>query len=66
MTSGLGKPRPQGIVNDAGRVELRDAYVLPNDKGRLAILEGTETPAELVNKGFKLTSGTSYHNKFLA
>ena len=66
LTSGLGKPRPQGIVNDAGRVELRDAYVLPNDKGRLAILEGTETPAELVNKGFKLTSGTSYHNKFLA
>ncbi len=66
LVQGLGKPKPQCVVNNSGYKDLRSGYVLGNDKGGFVFLEGTEKSAELVNKGFKITSGTSYHNKFLA
>ncbi len=66
FTQGLGKPLRLGLVNDKGYKVLSEGYMLKNDKGALTYLKGQETPAELVGKGFKLTSGTSYEHKFLA
>ena len=66
LTSGLGKPLRHCLVDDKGFKVLKEGYILKNDKGALTYLQGQETPAELVGKGFKLTYGTSYHNKFLA
>lgn len=66
LTQGLGKPSKFAIANNKGYKELREGYVLKNDKGALVYLRGTEQPKEIVNKGFKITSGTSYENKYLA